>query len=178
MILGVSAVLISFISLFLAVHNGRAMERLVEANSWPFVQIIHSTANPDGTPHIHVDLANKGVGPAKIESLEVLFEGKPMNDARQLLNTMLNRATEPPHPRILTSDLVHGVLAARETIAFVDFSPAQDYSPEDYAAIHNGIEKVTIMSCYCSVFDECWMADTAQTRPTKVKACPISLHPF
>jgi hypothetical protein len=34
-LLGVSAVSISFISLFLAIANGRAMERLVQSNSWP-----------------------------------------------------------------------------------------------------------------------------------------------
>jgi hypothetical protein len=53
LLLGISAVSISFISLFLAIHNGKAMERLVEANSWPYVQITFSSLNSDGTPHIH-----------------------------------------------------------------------------------------------------------------------------
>jgi hypothetical protein len=64
LLLGISAVSISFISLFLALHNGKAMEQLVQANSWPFVQITFSTVHLDGTPHIHLDIANKGVGPS------------------------------------------------------------------------------------------------------------------
>jgi len=58
------------------------MERLVQANSWPLVQLTYSTLNADGTPHIHLDIANKGVGPARIESLEVTYNGEPVSDPR------------------------------------------------------------------------------------------------
>jgi len=172
LILGISAVLISFISLFLAIHNGRAMERLVEANSWPFVEIYHSNTNLDGTPHMHLDIANKGVGPASIESLELRYDGRVMSDPRALLNAMLNRTTVPSHPRRLTSDVVHTVLAAKEQMTFIDFSPVQDYSAEDYAAIDTGFHKLTVVACYCSVFTECWVVDTSKTRPEKVGSCP------
>src|ERR1700723_3060895 len=59
-LLGVSAVSISFISLFLAIANGRAMERLVQSNSWPFIQIDSSDVEPDSTPHIRLFIVNKG----------------------------------------------------------------------------------------------------------------------
>jgi len=42
------------------------MERLVQANSGRFVQITFSTLDADGTPHIHLDIANKGVGAARM----------------------------------------------------------------------------------------------------------------
>src|ERR1700679_2317158 len=57
-LLGVSAVSISFISLFLAIANGRAMERLVQSNSWPFIQIGISDVEPDSTPHIRLFIVN------------------------------------------------------------------------------------------------------------------------
>jgi hypothetical protein len=59
LILGVSAVTISFVSLFFAIHNGNAMERLVEANSWPSVQVTFSTLNSDATAHIHNDIGGE-----------------------------------------------------------------------------------------------------------------------
>src|SRR5580698_5527213 len=93
LVLGVSAVSISFISLFLAIHNGEAMERLVQANSWPSVQVTFSTLNQDATPHIHFDIANKGVGPARIESLDVTYNGAHLGDGRAVLNAMLGRTT-------------------------------------------------------------------------------------
>ena len=177
MLLGVSAVAISFISLFLAIANGRAMERLVEANSWPSVQTTFSTRNVDGTPHVHLDIANKGVGPARIETLEVSYNGAHMQGPRAMLNAMLNRTTTPPHPRMQTSGVVNTVLAAKEQLTFIDFKP-EEFSSEDYAAISGGVEKLEFLVCYCSVFDECWMADTSKRRPSKVRECPVSKDVF
>jgi hypothetical protein len=177
-LLGVSAVSISFISLFLAIANGRAMERLVQSNSWPFIQIGSSDVEPDSTPHIRLFIVNKGVGPARIESLEVTYNGTPMRSPRGLLNAMLGRTTVPPHPRMVVSSIVHNVLAAKEQISFFDVKP-EDLSAEDYAAIDRGLQKVNFLACYCSVFDECWIADSPKTRqPSKVKRCPASQNDF
>jgi hypothetical protein len=180
LVLGICAVSISFISLFLAIANGKAMDRLVQANSWPFVQITYSNVNPDGTPHIHLDIANKGVGPALIESLAVEYRGVPVRDPRAMLNAILKRTTAPPHPRIISSSVVHSVLAAKELISFVEFSP-QEFSAEDYATIGAGVQALRFVACYCSVFDECWVVDTQDARkirPPKVKECPSSQNAF
>jgi hypothetical protein len=173
LLLGVSAVSISFISLFLALANGRAMERLVQSNSWPFVQISSSNVESDGTPHFRLDIVNKGVGPARIETLEVAYNGVPMSSPRAILNAMLGRTTVPPHPRVIISTIVHGVLAAKERISFLDVKP-EDLSAEDYAAIDAALPKLNFLACYCSVFDECWMADSRKTQPAKIKTCPAS----
>jgi hypothetical protein len=177
LLLGVSAVSVSFISLFLAIANGRAMERLVQSNSWPFVEMGVSDTQSDGTLHFQLLIANKGVGPARIEMLEVAYNGKSMSSPREMLNAMLNRTTVPSHPRIIASNIVHGVLAAKELLYYVDFKP-EDFSAEDYAAIYAGWQKLTFLVCYCSVFDECWIADSHKTRPAKVKECPPSTSTF
>lgn len=177
LILGVSAVAISFISLFLAIHNGNAMERLVQANSWPSVQVTFSTLNQDSTPHIHFDIANKGVGPARIESLEVTYNGARLGDGRALLNAMLDRTTVPPRPRIQTSTITHAVMAAKESITFIDFKP-EEYNAEDYEAMRLGAGEVNFRTCYCSVFDECWISDTGASRASKVKECPAAASEF
>jgi hypothetical protein len=177
LLLGVSAVSISFISLFLAVANGRAMERLVQSNSWPFIQIGSSDVESDSTPHIRLFIVNKGVGPARIETLEVTYNGVPMSSPRALLNAMLGRTTVPPHPRMVVSSIVHNVLTAKEQISFVDVKP-DDLSAEDYAAMDRGLRSVSFLACYCSVFDECWLADSRKTQPSKVKQCPASQNVF
>jgi hypothetical protein len=153
------------------------MERLVEANSWPSVQVTFSTLNQDSTPNIHFDIANKGVGPARIESIEATFDGRSVKDGRELLNAMLGRTTAPPHPAIQTSSITNTVLAAKETITFVDFKPGE-YSAEDYETIRKTVQKPDFRTCYCSVFEECWMADTSKPRPVKVRQCPAANSRF
>jgi hypothetical protein len=178
LLLGVSAVSISFISLFLAIANGRAMERLVQSNSWPFIEIGTSDVESDGAPHIRMFIVNKGVGPARIETLEVTYNGTPMSRPRALLNAMLGRTTVPPHPRMIVASVAHNVLAAKENISFFDVKP-EDLSAEDYAAIDRGLQKVNFLACYCSVFDECWSVNSPKTQqPSKVKQCPASHNDF
>jgi hypothetical protein len=177
LLLGVSAVSISFISLFLAIANGRAMERLVQSNSWPFVQMNYSNVESDGTPHFRLDIVNKGVGPARVETLEVTYNGMPMNSPRAMLNALLGRTTVSPHPRIIISSVAHGVLAAKERISFFDVKP-EDLSAQDYAAIDAGLQKLDLLACYCSVFDECWLTGSHKSQPAKVKQCPASQNAF
>lgn len=177
LLLGISAVAISFISLFLAIANGRAMERLVQSNSWPFVQVGSSNVDADGSPHVRFDISNKGVGPAHIETLQATYNGAPVNKPRALLDSLLGRVTVPSHPRIILSSVVHGVLAAKEHVTFFDVKP-EDLSAADYAAIDAGLRKLEFLACYCSVFDECWIVDTRKTEHSKVKQCPASPDGF
>jgi hypothetical protein len=141
------------------------------------VQVTFTTLNPDGTPHIHLDIANKGVGPARIESLEVTYNDKPVGDPRAILNAMLNRTTLPLHPPIQTSTIIHSVLAAREQASFVDFK-REEFGAEDYEAMRIGVQKLNFRTCYCSVFDECWITDARNPRPARVKECPVATGKF
>ena len=178
LVLGISAIAISLTSLFLAIQNDKAMEHLVQANSWPLVQVTYSTSNADASPHAHLDIANKGVGPASIESLDVTFQGRHLRDKKDLVDALLKRTTVTEHPHVLSSDVVHSVLSAKETVTFIDFIPLQEYSPQDYAAITQGIQELQLQACYCSVFDECWIFDNKTPRPTQVKTCPVSTASF
>jgi len=107
----------------------------------------------------------------------VTYNGVSLGDGRAVLNAMLGRTTVPPRPRIQTSTITHAVTAARETISFIDFKP-DEYSAEDYEAMRLGVRKINFRTCYCSVFDECLMADTSKPRPAKVKECPVAASAF
>jgi hypothetical protein len=71
MTLGVSAVFISLMSLFLGIQHGRVMEKMVEANTWAFVTVGVSTAEYDHTPHVRDDHH----GGAEADSQGVLLLG-------------------------------------------------------------------------------------------------------
>lgn len=178
LILGVSAIVISLISLGLAIAHGNAMERLVEANSWPFVATSFSNAEADGTPHFRLGIMNKGVGPARIDSLQVFYEGKPVHDARELVTRMSGGSPQPPI-QILSSDVLNSVMSARETVNFVDV-PIGGATPGQQKQLGRAGPKITFATCYCSVFDECWTVDTreAAPRPHKIKICPDATGTF
>lgn len=76
---------VSAVSLWVGVRTEIANEKLVAASTWPFLQILISNATPDAKLDLHFDVVNTGVGPAKIESFEMFWKGKPYRSGRQLL---------------------------------------------------------------------------------------------
>jgi hypothetical protein len=177
--LAVSAVFISLMSLFLAIQHGRVMEKMVEANTWPFVMVYFSTSNPDATPHVSIHVANKGIGPAKIESLEVFDNGVAQPGTQPLLRAMLKSTDPSRHIPSLQSDVVDEVMAAREDISILDLD-ARNFTPQETDLLRTEVAKLTFRVCYCSVFDECSVLDTRKDppRPVSIKACAVPEIPF
>jgi hypothetical protein len=180
MLLGVSAVAISFISLFLAVENGHAMQRLVQANSWPFVNIGVSNGDPDGNYAFALVIQNKGIGPAKVETLEVFYRDKPMSDDDALVHAMLGPRPDLPPNAFVNSTVTGDVLSSKEELHFLAAN-SKVLSAADMKSLSEGSQNIRFRFCYCSVFDECWLADhTVHGRlpPKPVKSCPAPRTPF
>src|SRR5690242_5853078 len=84
----VCALLTSAVSIFMAYQNSNAMEDLVHANSWPFVQL--SSGNSSGTSDddhtLTFNLNNAGTGPARIYGFEFTVDGRPVSSSGGFLN--------------------------------------------------------------------------------------------
>jgi hypothetical protein len=177
MTLGVSAVFISLMSLFLAIQHGRVMEKMVAASTWPYVMVTFSTSNPDGTPHVRLEVANKGVGPAKVESLEVFYHDAAQSGGEALLQAVLKPA-DKRHLPFLQSDVVNSVMAANDHVDIIDVQAA-NFTPQETEALRAAMSELSFRVCYCSVFDECSVLDTRkELRPEPVNACTFPEIPF
>ena len=175
--LGVSAVFISLMSLFLAIQHGRVMEKMVQATTWPYVMVRFSTSNPDGSPHVRLLVANKGVGPAKVESLEVFYRDTAQPGGEALLQAIL-KPTDKHHLPFLQSDVVNSVMAANDDVAIVDLQAA-NFTPQENETLRAAMPELSFRVCYCSVFDECSVLDTRkELRPDPVNACTFPEIPF
>jgi hypothetical protein len=177
------ALIVSVTSLFVAFRHGRSMERmadanarLVQANSWPLLQRYQSDVNAQGERVFTLDIVNNGVGPAKVESLEVSWKGQPVGNPHELITLCCRRSEDPGRDAsIESSGLMGTVLRAGEVRPIVEF-------PED--AQHEGIRlrislnDIVWKACYCSVFDECWVSNLRTLRPESVQQCPVPKVPF
>jgi hypothetical protein len=65
MAIAISALTTSISSIIIAVYHGRTMERLVQANSIPYIGGGFSDVSPEGARVLSLDLLNSGVGPAR-----------------------------------------------------------------------------------------------------------------
>ena len=122
LILGSLAVVLSMVSVFIAVRHGETMERLVAANSWP--NISYSTGNelPGQEKVITLDLKNSGVGPARIDTFELFYKDKPVANSTDLLAT----CCESKVNNFSMSTVRNEVLPARDTIEFLTMEAAKN----------------------------------------------------
>jgi hypothetical protein len=70
-VLGGSAVLISVISLSVAIHQSQIADKMVQADTWPHLDFVASNVDDAGQEGVSLTVLNSGVGPAKIESTDV-----------------------------------------------------------------------------------------------------------
>jgi hypothetical protein len=169
-ILGGLAVFLSMVSIFIAVHHGQTMEKLVEANSWPNLNYYSGNLSEDEThPEIRLALRNTGVGPARIDTLELFYKDKPYATPKDFLTACCGKG---PFEDII--DQASGmVLPARESITFLRLLQEKDDAAA-WDALNKERFSVRVRACYCSVFDECWVMDSKQRRPERVRECEPS----
>lgn len=177
------ALVVSITSLFIAVRHGRSMERmavengrLVQANSWPLLQRYHSDGPPQGPRVFSIVVVNNGVGPAKVESVEVSWKGQPVRNPRELeaLCCHTGQAGAPP---VETSSLMGTVLRAGQSRNILTF-PEDGEHEKLTQGLQISLDDITWKACYCSVFDECWVSDLRTMHPPSVRECPVPRVPF
>jgi hypothetical protein len=177
--LALSAFLISLISLAVAVHHGKTMDKLVASNSYPNIDVENSNEEDlhDGLgqrPVLNIELINTGIGPARIRALEVSFGGMPAADFHALLAACCTDAGSAPLPKTFlyySGDLRGRMLQAGKSIRLFSWPEA----PNDprWQRLRAETSKVAVTVCYCSVFDECYVHDSRRTEPSRIKACPV-----
>jgi hypothetical protein len=182
LIIAVSAIFISAVSLAVAIEHGRTERDLVAASSWPFLRGLLNNGYNDGRD-IAIGVSNGGVGPAKLKSLEIFYEGVPVSSARDLLRRCcgLATATETMRRQLpdgFTWSLVdESVLRPGEEDAVIEVHRLKSATeiPDRLSA---SLLEIGFRACYCSVLDECWLSDLRSTRTRSVRQCEAPEHPF
>jgi hypothetical protein len=182
--LALSAMFVSVVSLVVAVRHGQAMDRLVAANSWPFLTYGTDNEDPAGRQRITLKVENAGVGPARIQTFEVWWQGQPVASADELLARccMLQ-----PHAQLAVADLkaLHltvgivapGVLRAGDAQNILSLERTEA-NADVWDRLNTARLNLTMRTCYCSVFDECWISNLFETNTKDVATCPAAKVPF
>jgi len=179
MVIAFSALFVSVVSLAIAIMHGRTMENMVAANSWPFLAYGAGTNTINGVLTIHMHVVNTGVGPAKIESAELVWKGVAYRRDQDFLKACCGLVPDSK-PISTVNFLPHEILRAGERITFLGFQESAD--PEVFAVIQRAMlsRDLQLHVCYCSIFDECWKSDltTHSLNPKPVQACVEPKVPF
>lgn len=182
----VIALCISFISIYMAWDNGRDMQKLVHANSWPALQLW----TENGGRVIRFKAKNSGIGPARVHSYDILVDGEPIDDG-WFIRGIMQRCCKADLDAAIAAGAkqgkdelatmgdsttgypVHYIFSPGEEVPVVQW-PRTEVNRDlwDKVDLARQQGRIASRACYCSVFDECWVAEPKVFPPRPVKSCP------
>jgi hypothetical protein len=173
LVIAVTALITSISSIAIAVHHGKIMEKLVQANSIPYMQGGFSTVTPEGVRVLSLDLLNRGVGPAHQQSLRVKVGGRYVKSTSELIAAALGpeRAGEAeraldPMKNVVPKRFIPG--GEQQLVFRIARTPE---NAQHWDALNAVQDKWDVEFCYCSVFQECWEVLGEWGEPTPIEEC-------
>ena len=171
----VTALITSVSSIVIAIQHGHTMEKLVQANSVPYLEGQFSDTTTDGGKVLSLDLLNRGVGPAHEESLHVKVDGHVVRNLKEFMAASLG----PQKGAEAYAALDHSLVANHVPKRFVPAGASQlvfkyPRSPNNarwWDLLKAQESRWNVEFCYCSVFDECWFVHGTWADDKPVKEC-------
>jgi len=166
-VLSLAGVFIAIVALYAALTESEAVRQQTAATVWPFVQISIADFDSGESAGFTMSFTNAGVGPARVRAVRLIIDGESMRDWTHVV-THLGGTLNDNVGRSFVSDRVLSPDEKVDMIAVTDPDLARRFQ----AAIAN--RNNSISYCYCSIFDECWLADSRRDvlNPESVEACP------
>ncbi len=183
-IVSIAAIFISAVSLYVAVQHGKTERDLVAANVWPFPRAILSNGY-DSKGSTAIGVSNGGVGPAKIRSFEMFYQGQPISSGLDLLRKCCGLAPGTDAMRAAFPNGTSNSIVDETVLRPGEDNPVLRVPPSATVpaitkklAQVSVLTKVTFRVCYCSVLDQCWVSDLRSTRTEPVRECAAPMHPY
>lgn len=170
LIIAVCALLTSAIAVFVAWDQARVLRAQQHGAVYPVLQVDGFVSTDPDFVEIGLRFRNSGVGPALIESIEIERNGQKLADLIEPYTQL------PGAPEMSWNSMAGRAIAPGETIDPLVFSwPRGQISAEQLAAAAHDWGSMKLSTCYCSVFQRCWlMPDMGGSRAERVKTCARS----
>lgn len=172
--LAVTALITSVSSIVLAIGNGKSMDKLVRANSVPYLQGGFSDITPEGADVLTLDLLNRGVGPAHEKSLRVKVDGRYVRSMNELISASLGAeaaaSSGPAIEHIAKNQVPTRFIPGGQSQTVFRLAKSAE-NAQFWDRLSNAQSRWNVDFCYCSVFDECWTVRSKWVEPERVKQC-------
>jgi hypothetical protein len=167
------AIAVSVFALALGAYQTRLMQSQARAGVWPFVSIGYTySSNVDKDAFIW-SVNNNGVGPAKVEWVTVKLDDKPMKHWQDVLEALGANASVS----MATSSL-DGEVIPPNTNRETTVQPIKINEREVAKLFKTAEHRFKMDICYCSVYDECWIAHWQKPKVDPIARCEAVVDPF
>lgn len=161
-IVAICALIAAGAAVFIAVYEARLTRAHHRISVWPYVSQYNSYADTTYTRNV----VNRGLGPAMVKSFQVSVDGAPQSNWGEAIAQI----TGMPEPgRMVYSTFGNGTVLLPGHTATVLTLPPGDVARHFYVNVNR--ERLRTRVCYCSLYGECWIADSQANAPVAVDRC-------
>ncbi|MEO5799239.1 MAG: hypothetical protein ABIZ70_10160 [Gemmatimonadales bacterium] len=158
-----SAVVIAVASLAITLYEARATREHDRMSVWP--RLVQESSDSGG--RYDRAITNAGLGPALIKSFEVRLDDSVQTSWAPVVNALVSPA---PNPGYFFSAVGPGtVILPGRTLHVLTIISAK------LSTVAAGQDpRLVSRVCYCSLYDECWTAESRHLEPQAVEQCPVA----
>ena len=91
--IAVTSFVVAIIALYAALNEADAARKQLQSSAWPNLETEFSFRTVPGSERLEFSLRNSGIGPAKVQSIELFFDGAPLDTWDQLVRTFTETET-------------------------------------------------------------------------------------
>jgi len=166
-VLSVAGVFIALVALYAALSESAAVRQQTAAGVWPFVQFTIEDYDSQESAGFSMSFRNSGVGPARMKGVRLTVNGQAIKNWADAARHVGGDRMSPVN-RNFVSDRVLSPGEAVDMISTTEPGLARKLQ----AVISHPKNYITY--CYCSIFEQCWLADSRGDvrSPEPVEACP------
>jgi hypothetical protein len=159
--LSIAVGLAAIVAVVVSLYQASLARQQLKASAWPYIS--QGNGYTAGNPYIRT-VGNDGVGPARIKSFRVVVDGRPV----QTWNEAVRALTGEGEPALVYSSLGRGTVlvpgASRTVLSLPPGLRAQRFWLGAQTRLRTQV-------CFCSIYEECWLADSEEPEPTPQRAC-------
>ena len=169
-----SAIMISCISLYIAIQQTETMQKTLAASSWPLLQIRTSNAETTGAEVIAFTIQNVGVGPAIVKNFYSEYDGKRTSVPNRIIDNCCGKISvvegkfEVGNPQ--SNFVANTVIRAGDDLQFLRL-PRAPKNDAIWQRLDKARFKMKYFACYCSILGACWESDLTGIDPKEVRQC-------
>jgi hypothetical protein len=167
------ALAVSFLALGLGIWQARLMSeqtRLMQqqarAGVWPYLSIGYALVADGDKRGYTWRIDNDGVGPARIESVTLTLDGKPLEHWNDVFHALYGNA-----PVQATYSQIYGKVLPPSTNRETTIEAVHLFDPAQAKTFFDAQSRIDMSICYCSVYDDCWIARRQSPAQEPVARC-------
>ena len=165
-LISVIALTVSVFALAVGAWQTRLMQSQARASVWPYLAIGYTYSNNVDSNGFIWTIDNNGVGPARVQSVTVSLDDKPMRNWDEMIAALGMRERTSTATTSFAGAVIPPNTNRETTVAAL-----RVHGRELAVLFKDAIPRFKMDICYCSVYDDCWVAHWQRWQVDPVDRC-------